>query len=110
MEDIQKKIVKSFFLIFLPAVLGRPDKTFEMFDIRLQSSSVVLLNNSKLWVTGGISCYGHMNMSDRQRKSTEFISKDRPPVKGPECLFTLFVYLYSAVCLLFRPRSAICYF
>ena len=71
------------------SILGQPNKTFEMFDVRLHSSSIALLNSSKLWITGGISCYGGWNTSERQRKSTELISIDQSPIKGPDLPFVI---------------------
>ena len=71
------------------SILGQPKKTFDMFDIRLHSSSVVLLNNSKLWITGGISNHLGRDTSNRQRKSTELISIDQPPIKGPDLPFVI---------------------
>ena len=71
------------------SILGQPKKTFDMFDIRLHSSSVVLLNNSKLWITGGISNHLGRDTSNRQRKSTELISIDQTPIKGPDLPFVI---------------------
>ena len=69
------------------SILGQPNRTFEMFDIRLHSSSVALLNNSKLWITGGTSV--RHPISKGQQKSTELISIDQPPIKGPDLPFVI---------------------
>ena len=57
-------------------VIGSPNLSFEMTIPRRLASSVVL-NESKIWVTGGVSndtcCVN----------STEIISLDQPPVPGP---------------------------
>ena len=45
--------------------------------------SSVVLNESKIWVTGGLTNNGTME------KSTEIISLDQPPVPGPDLPFTV---------------------
>ena len=50
--------------------------------------SSVVLNKSKLWITGGIQRRSSTN-------STEIISLDQPPVPGPDLPFT--VYGHSMV-------------
>ena len=57
-------------------VLGaRQNKYFDLLEKRYNTSSVQL-NENTLWVTGG--------NGPREEKSTEFISLDEPPVKGPD--------------------------
>ena len=57
-------------------VIGSPNLSFEMTIPRRLASSVVL-NESKIWVTGGVS-------NDRCCvNSTEIISLDQPPIPGP---------------------------
>ena len=58
-----------------------PNHGFEMMIPRDYMSSV-LLNESKIWVTGGWSNNG-------SEKSTEIISLDQPPVAGPNFPFTV---------------------
>ena len=59
-------------------VLGQPVKKFNMLQKTMNASSVVL-NQEILWITGG-----HGNQS-----STELISVDQPPVKGPDFPFRI---------------------
>ena len=65
-----------------------PNHGFEMMIPRSFISSVVL-NESKIWITGGWS------YNKRRVKSTEIISLDQPPVPGPDLPFT--VYDHSMV-------------
>ena len=58
-------------------ILGQPDTSFQMLDPRDTPSSVVI-DQTKLYVTGG-----------RAKKSTEILSLDQSPVKGPELPFTV---------------------
>ena len=58
-------------------VLGQPVKKFKMLETRMLASSVVL-NQERLWITGG-----HLKLS------TELISVDQPPVKGPDFPFRI---------------------
>ena len=46
--------------------------------------SSVVLNESKIWITGGVSHTGNVE------KSTEIISLDQPLVPGPDLPFTVF--------------------
>ena len=62
------------------SIIGAPKHCFEMIIPREFSCSVVL-DKSKIWVTGGIS-----NVYQTER-STEIISLDQPPVPGPELPF-----------------------
>ena len=62
------------------SIIGAPRHCFEMMIPRRFSSSVVL-NKSKLWVTGGISDPQNAEMS------TEIISLDQTPVPGPDLPF-----------------------
>ena len=58
------------------------------------SMSSVVLNESKIWITGGFSNNGDL-------KSTEIISLDQPPIPGPDLPFT--VYDHSMV--LVNPKT-----
>ena len=64
------------------SIMGMPNNSFEMMMPRSCMSSVVL-NKSKMWVTGGISNNGNVE------KSTEIVSLDQPPVPGPDLPFTV---------------------
>ena len=46
----------------------------------------VVLNESKIWITGGVSNNGNVE------KSTEIISLDQPLVPGPDLPFTVFAH------------------
>ena len=54
--------------------IGQPNKTLKMLERRIFASSVVL-NETTLWVTGGIGEGGH------SLYSTEFIPIDQPPIR-----------------------------
>ena len=56
-------------------VLGQPVKKFNMLQKTMNASSVVL-NQERLWITGGTG-----------KLSTELISLDQHPVKGPDFPF-----------------------
>ena len=68
-------------------IIGKPNHGLKMMHPRSLMSSVVL-NKSKLWITGGIQRRSSTN-------STEIISLDQPPVPGPDLPFT--VYEHSMV-------------
>ena len=68
-------------------IIGKPNHGLKMMHPRSLMSSVVL-NKSKLWITGGIQRRSSTN-------STEIISLDQPPVPGPDLPFT--VYGHSMV-------------
>ena len=68
-------------------IIGKPNHGLKMMHPRSLMSSVVL-NKSKLWITGGIQRRSSTN-------STEIISLDQPPVPGPDLPFT--VYHHSMV-------------
>ena len=70
------------------SIIGMPNHCFEMIMPWFNASSIVL-NESKLWVTGG------WNHEDGMTNSTEIISLDQPPVPGPDLPFT--VYDHSMV-------------
>ena len=61
-------------------VLGAPFQSFDLLEERYNTSSVKL-NENTLWVTGGNGRW--------EEKSTEFISLDEPPVKGPDLPVTI---------------------
>ena len=61
-----------------------PNHGFPMMIPRCSMSSVVL-NKSKIWVTGGMSHIINRNVE----KSTEIISLDQPPVPGHDLPFTV---------------------
>ena len=63
-------------------VLGQFNNSRQMLEERRYCSSVVL-NQTDLWLTGGSSGGSTAN------KSTELISIDQPPRKGPELPFTI---------------------
>ena len=68
-----------------------------MLEKRVSSSSVVL-NQKTLFVTGGYDVMGgalSYHMSPTLRLSTEIISLDQPPIKGPDLPFT--IYSHSMV-------------
>ena len=62
------------------SIIGAPKNCFEMMIPRRFSSSVVL-NKSKIWVTGGISDPQNVEMS------TKIISLEETPVPGPDLSF-----------------------
>ena len=62
------------------SIIGAPKNCFEVMIPRKFSSSVVL-NKSKIWVTGGISDPQNAEMS------TEIISLEQTPVPGPDLPF-----------------------
>lgn len=66
------------------SLIGMPNQCFKLMSDRICASSVVL-NESKMWVTGG-ELYGH------DKKSTEILSLDRPSVPGPDLPFTVFYH------------------
>ena len=52
--------------------------------------SSVQLNENTLWVTGGCGRLGEIDWRTiTEQKSTEFISLDEPPVKGPDLPLTI---------------------
>ena len=63
-------------------IIGKPNHGLKMMHPRSLMSSVVL-NKSKLWITGGIQRRSSTN-------STEIISLDQPPVPGPDLPFNVF--------------------
>ena len=65
------------------SIMGMPNNGFEMMMPRSCMSSVVL-NKSKMLVTGGISNNGNVE------KSTKIVSLDQPPVPGPDLPFTVY--------------------
>ena len=73
-------------------LIGMPNNGFEMMIPRTRISSVVL-NESIMWITGGLTG----SFDGNELKSTEFFSFDRPPVQGPDLQFT--VYCHSMVLL-----------
>ena len=58
-------------------ILGQPDASFQTLDT-CYASSFVIIDQTKIYVTGGF-----------RRKSTEILSLDQPPVKGPELSFMI---------------------
>ena len=64
------------------SVIGMPNHGFEMMIPRSFISSVVL-NESKIWITGGWSNNGNVE------RSTEINSLDQHPVPGPDLPFTV---------------------
>ena len=64
------------------SIIGMPNHCFEMMIPRSCMSSVIL-NESKIWITGGWS------NNDGSLKSTEIISLNQPPVLGPDLPFTV---------------------
>ena len=68
-------------------VLGKPSiKTFLMLEKRCSASSVVL-NHTKLWITGGFSSTTSPYTS---HASTEIISLDQSVIQGPTFPFSVF--------------------
>ena len=63
-------------------VLGSNEETYEYEIEGRTSASSVVLNQSRLWVTGGLYDRNHLNTS-------QFLSFDQPPEKGPDLPFTL---------------------
>ena len=63
-------------------ILDKPLKTFQMLEKRCFASSVVL-NQTKLWVTGGGSSPGSY------LASTEIISLDQSVIQGPTLPFSI---------------------
>ena len=65
-----------------PIVLGHSKDKFQMLELRLHASSVIL-NQTTLWITGGYDWKGI------SKKSTEFFSvhNNNIPVQGPELPF-----------------------
>ena len=65
------------------SIIGMPNHCFKMMIPRRNASSVVL-NESKIWVTGGT-----IGTTLTVEMSTEIISLDQPPVPGPDLPFTV---------------------
>ena len=64
-------------------------KSFDLLADRAIISSVQL-NENTLWVTGGCGRLGEIDWRTiTEQKSTEFISLDEPPVKGPDLPLTI---------------------
>ena len=63
-------------------VLGSNEETYEYEIEGRTSASSVVLNQSRLWVTGGLYDRNKLNTS-------QFLSLDQPPEKGPDLPFTL---------------------
>ena len=59
--------------------MAMPRNDFEMMIPRMTMSSIVL-NESKIWITGGISIFGKNGNNNPGNNSTEIISLDQPPV------------------------------
>ena len=70
------------------SVIGMPNAWSSNMMIPRSSMSSVVLNDSKIWITGGFSNNGGL-------KSTEFFSLDQPAVPGPDLPFK--VYDHSMV-------------
>ena len=62
------------------SIIGMSNNNFKMMSSRCGSASIVL-NESKIWVTGGTS--------DNEKQTTEMISLDQPSVAGPDFSFTV---------------------
>ena len=76
-------------------VIGEPQSSKNMLQKRAYASSVVL-NNSTLWVVGGED----ENYDDLS--STEMVTLDNPPAKGPDLPFTI-----RRHCMVYFNKSAI---
>ena len=63
--------------------LGSNENIYEYEIEKRSGASSVILNQTRLWVTGGMDEKGNL------MKSSQFISLDRPPEKGPELPFTV---------------------
>ena len=71
------------------SIIGMPSHGFEMMIPRNHTSSIVL-NESKIWVTGGNCDFGgKYTLHQQYYKSTEIISLDQPTVSGPDLPFTV---------------------
>ena len=59
--------------------------------VRVSGSRVpesnTILNESKIWITRGISIFGKNGNNNPGNNSTEIISLDQPPVQGPDLPF-----------------------
>ena len=63
-------------------VIGEPKNEMEMIEKRYDAASVVL-NHDTLWIVGG------KDENNIQLRSTEFIKRGQPSVKGPDLPFTV---------------------
>ena len=68
-------------------VIDNPSKTFQMLEKRCFASSVVL-NQTKLWITGGHS----FPSPTSHLASTEIISLDQSVIQGPTLPFSVFCH------------------
>ena len=74
-------------------IIGKPNHGLKMMRPRRSMSSVVL-NESKLWITGGFHNIGGLQHFS-PTNSTEIITLDKPPAPGPDLPFK--VYGHSMV-------------
>ena len=74
-------------------IIGKPNHGLKMMRPRRSMSSVVL-NESKLWITGGFHNIGGLQYFS-PTNSTEIITLDKPPAPGPDLPFK--VYGHSMV-------------
>ena len=66
------------------SVIGMPNQhCFEMMIPSREDMSGVVLNETKIWITGG-GCYNDLSI-----RSTEIVSLDQPPIAGPDLPFTV---------------------
>ena len=66
------------------SVIGMPNQhCFEMMIPSREDMSGVVLNETKIWITGG-GCYNALSI-----RSTEIVSLDQPPIAGPDLPFTV---------------------
>ena len=66
------------------SVIGMPNEyCFEMMIPSREDMSGVVLNETKIWITGG-GCYNALSI-----RSTEIVSLDQPPIAGPDLPFTV---------------------
>ena len=66
--------------------MAMPRNDFEMMIPRMTMSSIVL-NESNIWITGGISIFRKNGNNNPGYNSTEIISLDQPPVQGSDLPF-----------------------
>ena len=81
-------------------ILGQPNNSFQSLEGRDYASSVVL-NQSKLWITGGQTLEnsgGGCCWLSGSKNSTEFISLDQPPYPGPDLPFEIHGHCMVQVC------------
>ena len=76
--------------------LGQPNMILQTLQERRNSSGLVV-NKAQLWVAGG-GILGEENYTT----STEFISVDKPPIKGPELPF---VFNYHTTMIQVDPKT-----